>query len=113
MPFSDKPWGAISDSDYRDASHFCSACLIDLNEPGQEKTKANCKLPIKEPGGVYNRNAIHAAAAALAGARGGVQAGGQPVTAQFSLRRQPGSPATWPACRAAKGDVAGTLRGVR
>jgi hypothetical protein len=74
MPFSDKPWGSISESDYRDAEAFCAACLIDLNEPGAEKVKAKCKLPVKEPGGVYNRNAIHAAVAALAGARGGVQA---------------------------------------
>lgn len=72
--FSDKPWGSISEADYRDADAFCAACLIDLNPPGKDKTKANCKLPVKEPGGAYNRNAIHAAAAALAGARGGVQA---------------------------------------
>jgi hypothetical protein len=74
MPFSDKPWGSISESDYEDAGAFCAACLIDLNEPGRPKVKDRCKLPVKEPGGVYNRNAIHAAAAALAGARGGVQA---------------------------------------
>lgn len=74
MPFSDKPWGNISESDYRDAQAFCDACLIDLNKPGEEKTKNLCKLPIREPGGQYNINAIHAAAAALAGARGGVQA---------------------------------------
>jgi len=72
--FSDKPWGSISESDYRDADQFCAACLIDLNPPGKDKVKANCKLPVREPGGAYNRNAIHAAAAALAGARGGVQA---------------------------------------
>jgi hypothetical protein len=74
MAFSDRPWGSISESDYTDADQFCAACLIDLNPPGKEKVKANCKLPVKEPGGAYNRNAIHAAAAALAGARGGVQA---------------------------------------
>ncbi len=74
MAFSDKPWGNISESDYKDADQFCAACLIDMNQPGKEKTKANCKLPIKEPGGTVNRNAVHAAAAALAGARGGVQA---------------------------------------
>lgn len=74
MPFSDKPWGSISEADYKDAETFCDACLIDLNGPGQEKTKGKCKLPIREPSGVYNRNAIHMAAAALAGARGGVQA---------------------------------------
>lgn len=75
MPtFSDKPWGNISESDYRDAEHFCASSLIDLNPPGKEKVKALCKLPVKEPGGAYNRNGIHAAAAALAGARGGVNA---------------------------------------
>jgi hypothetical protein len=45
-----------------------------LNEAGEEKVKDKCKLPVKEPGGTYNRNGIHAAAGALAGARGGVQA---------------------------------------
>ncbi len=74
MPFSDKPWSQFKESDYRDAEHFCSACLIDLNPPGKPKVKALCKLPVKEPGGAYNRNAIFAAAAALAGARGGVKA---------------------------------------
>ncbi|MCL6431482.1 MAG: hypothetical protein K6V36_11590 [Anaerolineae bacterium] len=72
MPFSNRPWGQFSESDYEDAAAFCAACLIDMNEPGAEKVKARCKLPIREPGGTYNRNAIHAAAAVLAGARGGV-----------------------------------------
>lgn len=74
MPISDRPWGDVSESDYKDAAAFCAACLIDLNEPGKEKVKGNCKLPYKEPGGAVNRNGVHAAAAALAGARGGVQA---------------------------------------
>ncbi len=74
MPFSDRPWGSISESDYQDANTFCAACLIDLNPPGKDKVKSKCKLPIKEPSGAINRNAVHAAAAALAGARGGVQA---------------------------------------
>ena len=74
MPFSNKPWGEISESDYESPEKFCSACLIDLNPPGKKKTKALCKLPVKEPSGVYNRNGIHAAAAALLGARGGVKA---------------------------------------
>lgn len=74
MPISNRPWGAISEADYRDAAQFCAACLIDLNEPGAEKTKGKCKLPIREPGGAINRNAVHAAAAVLAGARGGVDA---------------------------------------
>jgi len=74
MPISDKAWGQISESDYKDADTFCKYCLIDLNEPGQDKTKALCKLPVYEPNGALNRNAVHAAAAALAGARGGVNA---------------------------------------
>lgn len=73
MAFSNKPWGSISESDYKTAESFCSACLIDLNSGG-EKTKSKCKLPYKEPGGAVNRNGVHAAAAALAGARGGVSA---------------------------------------
>lgn len=75
MPeFSNKPWSTITEADYKDAEQFCSACLIDLNPPGEKKVKALCKLPVKEPNGKYNRNAIFAAAAALAGARGGVKA---------------------------------------
>ena len=74
MPISNKPWGSISESDYKDAEQFCGACLIDMNEPGKPKVKEQCKLPVREPGGALNRNAIHAAAAALAGARGGVDA---------------------------------------
>lgn len=71
---SDRPWGQISERDYPDAEAFCDACLIDLNPPGAAKVKAQCKLPVREPGGALNRNAVHAAAAALVGARGGVQA---------------------------------------
>ncbi len=74
MPFSNKPWGQFSETDYPDAERFCAACLIDMNPEGRPKVKAMCKLPVREPGGAYNRNAIHAAAAALAGARGGVDA---------------------------------------
>jgi len=73
VPISDKPWGSISESDYKDADQFCKACLMDMNEPGKPKTKSACKLPVREPGGALNRNAVHAAAA-LAGARGGVDA---------------------------------------
>ena len=72
--FSDKPWGSISESDYASPEAFCAACLIDMNEGGGPKTKDKCKLPIKEPGGAVNKNGMRAAAAALAGARGGVKA---------------------------------------
>lgn len=74
MPISNKPWGSISESDYQDAAAFCKASLIDLNPPGEEKVKANCKLPVYQPDGALNRAAVHAAAAVLGGARGGVSA---------------------------------------
>lgn len=73
MPFTDKSWDG-SASKYRDTDAYCGAYLIDLNEPGADKIQAKCKLPVKEPDGTYNRNALRAAAAALMGARGGVQA---------------------------------------
>lgn len=77
MEFSQKAWGPIKESDYETAEEFCAACLIDLNPPGKDKVKSLCKLPVKEPkrlGGKVNWNAVVAAAAALAGARGGVDA---------------------------------------
>jgi len=65
----DSPEGAL------EAGAFCQCCLIDENESGKEKVKAKCKLPVRStPGGPVNINAMHAAAAALAGARGGVSA---------------------------------------
>lgn len=69
MPFSNKPWSQFSESDYETAEKYCSACLIDMNPSGEKKKKELCKLRVKEPSGVYNRNGIHAAAASLAGAR--------------------------------------------
>lgn len=58
---SDKPWD-FSEADYGDADKFCAACIIDLNKPGAEKVKGNCKLPVREPGGALNSNALSAAA---------------------------------------------------
>lgn len=75
---SDRPWSEVKESDYADAQDFCDACLINLNDaPRSQWTKAACKLPVYEPkamGRKLNRNAVHAAAAVLAGARGGVDA---------------------------------------
>jgi hypothetical protein len=65
MPVSNRPWGSISESDYPSPESFCRASLIDLNPAGQRKTKANCKLPVREPGGALNRNGVHAAAQRL------------------------------------------------
>jgi hypothetical protein len=73
MAFTDAKWDG-SASNYKDTDAYCAACLIDTNPSGADKTQANCKLPVKTPDGDYNTNAMSAAAAALAGARGGIQA---------------------------------------
>lgn len=69
--FSDAAWDGS-------ASRFTpeqwrASTLIDTGE-GDPASKDRYKLPVREPSGAVNRNAIHAAAAALAGGRGGVQA---------------------------------------
>ena len=75
MVISDKPWSRFSESDYNDEQWY-EACLI--KPPKSEYTaKAQAKLPVREPDGTLNRNGVHAAAAALAGARGGVKAGAE------------------------------------
>lgn len=70
MPISNRPWGQFSESDYSN-EQWRRACLIHLAD---DDVKANHKLPVREPDGTLNRNGVHAAAAALAGARGGVDA---------------------------------------
>lgn len=86
MPVSNRAWSEIKESDYPTAAALCAACLINLNEgPSSRWSKSLCKLPIREPGGAINRNAVHAAAAALAGSRGGVQA---PAAAKAAAARR-------------------------
>lgn len=65
---------------------YCSSCLVDLNSGSGKKTKDACHLPVKEPGGAYNRAALGAAAAALAGARGGGMS--VPASAKKSAARK-------------------------
>lgn len=67
--FTDAPWNGAA-SRYGTTEKYCSACLIDENKPGQPKVQANCKLPVKEPDGRYNKNALQAASGALQGSRG-------------------------------------------
>lgn len=67
--FVDRPWDG-SASRFDTPASYCSSCLIDENEGGA-KVKALCHLPVKEPSGEVNVNALGAAAAALAGGRGG------------------------------------------
>lgn len=71
-----KSWDGAA-SNYKDAAEYCNATLINLNTGAEaDWTKALCKLPVREPGdsaGTYVRQALHAAAAALAGGRGGLK----------------------------------------
>jgi hypothetical protein len=71
MAVTDKPWDG-SASRWPDAKSYAASCLIVRKHEG-ELTKDDCALPIKEPGGDINSNALSAAAAALAGARGGIK----------------------------------------
>ncbi len=72
MAISNAPWDG-SPSQWKDTDAYCAACLIDTNPDGKPKVQALCKLPVKEPNGDINANAVHAAVAALAGARGGLK----------------------------------------
>lgn len=67
MHASNKAWGDFSESDYS-IEQWHNACLIHQHE-GTATAKTQCKLPIKTPTGVVNKNGVFAAAAALAGAR--------------------------------------------
>lgn len=69
---SQKPWSNYQPSDYT-IEQYHAACLIH-NHDGPPTSKTQCKLPIKTPDGTVNKNGVFAAAAALAGARGGVNA---------------------------------------
>lgn len=69
---SEKPWSMYTASDYS-IEQWHAACLIHQHE-GPPTSKGQCKLPIKTPNGAVNKNGVFAAAAALAGARGGVHA---------------------------------------
>jgi len=53
MPFTNEPWDDPATE--LDANDYCAVCLVDTNEPGAEKIKANCKLPVRRrPGAPYN-----------------------------------------------------------
>jgi len=69
---SEEPWSNWSAADYS-IEQWHRACLIHLHS-GAPTSKGECKLPVRTPTGTVNRAGVHAAAAALAGARGGVNA---------------------------------------
>jgi HK97 family phage prohead protease len=67
---STTPWGNFTAADYT-PEQYRRACLIDTGE-GDVDSKDRYKLPVREPGGALNVGGVHAAAGALAGARGGL-----------------------------------------
>lgn len=102
MATTDKPWNG-SASRWPDTASYCKSCLVDLNPSGQDKTQDNCKLPIREPNGDINANALSSALGALNGARGGLQ--DVPVVA-----RKKAAKALLSAYREAKLDVPDSLK---
>lgn len=67
---SETPWSNWTKADYT-LEQWHAACLVHVHD-GAPTSKSECKLPVKTPDGVLNRNGVHAAAAALGGARGGL-----------------------------------------
>jgi hypothetical protein len=68
---SEAAWSDFTKADYT-VEQWHAACVIHLHD-GAPTSKSQCKLPVKTPNGALNRNGVHAAAAALAGARGGLK----------------------------------------
>src|SRR4051794_16544098 len=68
---SEAPWSNYTKADYT-LEQWHAACVIHIHD-GAPTSKSECKLPVKTPDGALNRNGVHAAAAALAGARGGLK----------------------------------------
>lgn len=62
-PVSDKPWSDFTEADYN-PDQWKRACIIHLDPAqGQDPSSKDLhKLPIREPDGTLNRNAVHAAA---------------------------------------------------
>ncbi len=83
---SERPWSSYSESDYT-LEQWHRACLVHMHA-GPPTSKSQCKLPVRTPDGVLNRNGVHAAAAALAGARSPLKAPpDQMMKARSALRR--------------------------
>lgn len=71
MAVSDTPWSKFSAADYS-VEQWHRACICH-NHDGPPTSKDQCKLPVREPDGTLNRAGVHAAAAVLGGARGGIK----------------------------------------
>ncbi|WP_188188045.1 phage protease [Nonomuraea sp. SYSU D8015] len=65
---SDTAWSDFSQADY-DVDQWHRACLIHTHD-GDPDAKSACKLPVREPDGTLNRNAVHAAAARIGQLKG-------------------------------------------
>jgi len=85
--FSDASWSSPA-SDLS-ADDYCKVCLVDDNEPGAQKVKDKCHLPVRAtPGGPVNKEALRSVVGALLGARGGVQISpGDKKTAAYKVRQ--------------------------
>lgn len=59
---SDKPWSQFTQGDYSD-EQWIRACLLDRG-PDAGTPKQRYSIPVREPSGALNRNAVHAAAGA-------------------------------------------------
>lgn len=71
IKLDETPWSNYKKSDYT-VDQWHRASLIHDHSSELPTSKEQCKLPIKTPSGAVNRGGMAAAAAALAGARGGV-----------------------------------------
>ena len=80
-----KPW-AVTAARFED-DEYQRSCLIDRG--GEDPVKERCSLPVLEPNGDLNANALGAAAAVLSGARGGLRnvSGEQKASAARKLLR--------------------------
>lgn len=84
---SETPWSNYTKADYT-LEQWHAACVLHIHD-GAPTSKSQCKLPVKTPDGALNRNGVHAAAAALAGARGGLKgvSADQRTKAQNAIKR--------------------------
>ena len=86
--FTDAPWDG-SASRFASTADYCDSCLINENTgPRTGWVQSKCHLPVKEPGGAVNRNALRNAAARI----GQVQSGGKAaaLTKLNALKKQAG-----------------------
>lgn len=65
---SNKPWSNFTESDYS-PPQWKAACLVDTGQ-GPEDSKDRYALPVKEPDGTVNKNALSAAAGRLGQVKG-------------------------------------------